>query len=123
MKHILLSILYAFLAFIFMLASVALIFISEEYVVGLCLGFAALCFGGMMCGEIYFYMKEKKTKKQIKTQNEKLEKYYEDIKNGIWKFPCEKFYNKCCEENLVNFDNEFSIKKGYQIVYEILSEY
>lgn len=82
--------------------------------------------GGIVLVFVYIsvYQNGKKEQKEKKEEQErrddKLNQELQELKDGKWVFPAEKFYRLCQESHISSLDNEFSINKAAMIAKEII---
>lgn len=63
---------------------------------------------------------QKEKKEEQERRDDKLNQELQELKDGKWVFPAEKFYRLCQESHISSLDNEFSINKAAMIAKEII---
>lgn len=67
--------------------------------------------------------KEQEEKKEAQERrDEKLNQELQELKDGKWPFPVEKFYRLCRESRITALDNDFSLNKATLIAKEIIED-
>ena len=71
--------------------------------------------------------KEEKRQEEAKKieearKQERIDKLNQQIKDGEWVFPAEKFYQLCYDSHATILDNEFSIRKATQIAEQVIKD-
>lgn len=61
-------------------------------------------------------------KREEKAKQEKTDKLRQEVKDGKWIFPAERFYELCQDGHIANLKNEYSVRKATQIAEQVIEE-